>query len=106
MKKEEILEKSKRENLWQDERNKLISIKSQNYALLIGNAILLVVILWKQIHKMPHGELMGIFGVQFAVSILYKYKNKPESKLYLIAGIMMLIAGIIYLIDFFINGVG
>ncbi|WMJ81750.1 DUF6442 family protein [Clostridium sp. MB40-C1] len=105
MKKEEILEKSKRENLWQDERNKQIEIKSHNYAALIGNVILLVVIFWKQVHKMPYDDLMGILGIQFAVSILYKYKNKSENKLYLIAGIMMLFAGIVYLVDFFINGV-
>jgi hypothetical protein len=57
-------------------------------------------------NKMPYGDLLGIFWIQFAVSNLYKYKYKTESKLYLVTGIMMLVASSIFLLDFFINGVG
>ncbi|MBU3161374.1 hypothetical protein KPL37_16825 [Clostridium frigoris] len=106
MNKEEILEKSKRENLWEDERTKQVTIKSENYAASIGTIILALVTLWKVFHKMPHNDLMAIIGIQIAIASIYKYKNKTENKLYLVIGIMMLFASIIFLLDFFINGVG
>lgn len=106
MKKEEILQKSKRENLWQDERSKQVEIKSQNYAALIGSFILLIVICWKEFHKLPCNDLKGIFGIQFSLSIIYKYKyNKTENKSYLVSGIMLLFGSSVFLLDFFINGV-
>ncbi|MBU3129810.1 DUF6442 family protein [Clostridium tagluense] len=105
MKKEEILEKSKRENLWEDERSKQVKIKSEEYASQIGNLILALVMLWKMFHKMPYGDLFGIFSIQIAISSLYKYKNKTESKLYLVIGVMMLFASSVFLLDFFINGI-
>ncbi|MBZ9623173.1 DUF6442 family protein [Clostridium sp. FP2] len=104
MKKEEILEKSKRENLWEDERSKQVKIKSEEYASQIENLILALVMLWKIFHKMPYGDLFGIFFIQIAISSLYKYKNKTESKLYLVIGVMMLFASSVFLLDFFING--
>ncbi|MBU3217249.1 DUF6442 family protein (plasmid) [Clostridium estertheticum] len=106
MNKEEILEKSKRENLWEDERTKQVKNKAENYAESIGTFILLFVTLWKMYHKMPHNDLMAIIGIEIAIASLYKYKNKTEKKLYLVTGVMMLFASIIFLLDFFINGVG
>ncbi|MBZ9606330.1 DUF6442 family protein [Clostridium estertheticum] len=106
MKKEEILGKSKRENLWEDERVKQVKIKSENYAASIGNLILVLVTLWKIFHKMPYNDLMAILWIQIAIASLYKYKNKTENKLYLVGGIMMLFASSVFLLDFFINGVG
>lgn len=105
MKKEEILEKSKRENLWEDERSKQVTLKSETKAAEIGNIILIVVIFWKIIHKMPYSDLFGILWIQIAISTLYKYKNKTEGKLYLFLGIVLLCASIVFLLDFFINGV-
>ncbi|MCB2362088.1 DUF6442 family protein [Clostridium estertheticum] len=106
MNKEEILAKSKRENLWEDERTKQVTIKSENYAASIGTFILVLVTLWKMYHKMPYSDLISIIWIQIAITSLYKYKNKTENKLYLVAGIIMLFASIIFLLDFFINGVG
>jgi len=106
MKKEEILEKSKSENLWDDERGKHITRKSESFAAKIEILLLLMVILWKQFHDMPYNDLAGIFLVQFGASIIYKYKNKAESKVYLVAGTMILFAAIGFLLDFFINGAG
>ncbi|MBX4271508.1 DUF6442 family protein [Clostridium estertheticum] len=106
MNKEEILAKSKRENLWEDERTKQVTIKSENYAASIGTLILVFVTLWKMYHKMPYNDLMAITGIQIAIASLYKYKNKTENRLYLFTGVMMLFASIIFLLDFFINGVG
>lgn len=106
MKKEEILEKSKHENLWEDERGKQVAIKSENFAASIGDLILILVTLWKIFHKMPYNDLMAILWIQMAIKALYKYKNKTENKLYLVGGIMMLFASIVFLLNFFINGVG
>ncbi|MBU3075425.1 DUF6442 family protein [Clostridium estertheticum] len=106
MNKEEILAKSKRENLWEDERTKQVKNKAENYAESIGTLILVLVTLWKMYHKMPYNDLMAIIGIEIAIASLYKYKNKTENKLYLVTGVMMLFASIIFLLDFFINGVG
>ncbi|MBU3171701.1 DUF6442 family protein [Clostridium estertheticum] len=106
MNKEEILAKSKRENLWEDERTKQVKNKAENYAESIGTLILVLVTLWKMYHKMPYNDLMSIIGIEIAIASLYKYKNKTENKLYLVTGVMMLFASIIFLLDFFINGVG
>ncbi|MBU3191564.1 DUF6442 family protein [Clostridium bowmanii] len=105
MKKEEILEKSKSENLWSNERSKDMAINSENYAAKIGMFLLLIIIFWKWAHHIPYNDLASIFFVQFGVSIIYKYKNKTESKLYLVAGILMLFGSSIFLLDFFVNGV-
>ncbi|MBU3102019.1 MULTISPECIES: DUF6442 family protein [Clostridium] len=104
MKKEDLLEKSRCENLWNDERNKDVIQKSESFAAKIGNLLLIIVIFWKIFHHMPYNDLASIFFVQFGVSIIYKYKKKTESKLYLVIGIMLLLGSSLFLLNFFING--
>ncbi|MBU3178484.1 DUF6442 family protein [Clostridium estertheticum] len=104
MNKEEILKKSKHENLWEDERSKQVTIKSEKDAAQIATFIIALVMFWKMYHKMPFNDLFGIIFIQPAITFLYKYKNKTEGKLYLFFGITLLCVSIIFLLDFFING--
>lgn len=75
MDKENILAKSRAENYYQDEREKLIARTSMAYGA-IGMAIMLIILVFVQFFS-HNGTTFGLFALYtsfFAVSYLYRYK--------------------------------
>nr|WP_269205772.1 DUF6442 family protein [Clostridium botulinum] len=94
---DKLLKKAKRENLWKDEREKLINIRASSIAGTYSMILLIVLIIYNWCTGAPKDSLIGILYIHMGV---YNFFNiSKEQKILRIASIVMVIAGFIYFID-------
>lgn len=94
---EKLLKKAKRENLWKDEREKLINIKASSIAGTCSMILLIVLIIYNWCTGSPKDSLIGILYIYIGV---YNFFNiSKEHKILRIVSILMVISGFIYFID-------
>ena len=72
MKKEEILEKSKKAGI--DEREEMIETDSSNWGLITVLAMVLIFGIWNLLHGVKGYEFISIFTAYLATTSFYKYK--------------------------------
>lgn len=99
MRKEEILEKVRREGM--DEREVVIDRESYLYGLMAVLALTVVFQLWKIFKGIPYADMASIMSIQFAAISFYKYRKYPEQKIFLLATIFLSILTLISIIIFF-----
>ena len=103
MDKNKILEKSRKENENQDEREKAVLAKAAQKAVAVGGmlcAVLLIVNMF--FNKAFNYAIWGIYLSMTGTMLLYKFiclKKKHE----LIFGVLQLIAAAAFIIVYFIN---
>ena len=84
MEKQEILEKSRRENENQDERERIIRIQGESFSLIFVFGIGLLLTTWKMAHGIPVGDILSMFWACSLGCYLYKAVNlKQRSQLLL-----------------------
>lgn len=78
MEKNEILEKSRRENHLQDEREKTIRIQGESFSLIFVFGIGLLLTTYKLINHIPVGDILAMFWACFFGCCLYKAVNLKQ----------------------------
>ena len=61
MEKQEILEKSRRENRKGDERERTIRMEGESFSLLFVFLMGLILLTWKRVHGLPHEDVLTMF---------------------------------------------
>ena len=61
MEKQEILEKSRRENQKGDERERTIRMEGESFSLLFVFLMGLILLTWKRVHGLPHEDVLTMF---------------------------------------------
>ncbi|MEK4485409.1 DUF6442 family protein [Psychrobacillus sp. FSL H8-0484] len=101
MNKDEILAKSRKENVYMDEREEKIDSES-GLTGYIGITILLILfIVFKGTMKQPIADILSILTAHLTIVSIYKYRRIPEKKFFLTTGV---IYGLItlFLIGFYV----
>ena len=78
MEKNEILEKSRRENHLQDEREKTIRIQGESFSLIFVFGIGLLLTTYKLINNIPVGDILAMFWACSFGCCLYKAVNLKQ----------------------------
>jgi hypothetical protein len=100
MKKEEILEKSKKTGI--DEREEMIETGSYNWGLITVLGMVLFFGIWNLVHGVRSYELVSIFTGYITTTSFYKYKKLGSNK-FLVSGILGTIGVIAGTIAFFLG---
>lgn len=78
MEKEQILEQSRKENQFQDEREKTIRIQGESFSLIFVFAMGLILTTYKLIHNIPVGDILSMFWACSFGCCLYKAVNLKQ----------------------------
>lgn len=76
MNKEEILEKSRRENKNRDEMERAVHIEGESFSVLFIFLLGLVLICWKQHHGMPAADVFSMIWISCAANRLYRLTKR------------------------------
>ena len=79
MEKQEILEKSRRENRNGDERERTVRIQGESFSLLFVLLVGLVLLVWKRTHGLPDADVLAMFWTAFAASRLYRLTQRRNT---------------------------
>ena len=87
MEKNEILEKSRRENHLQDEREKTIRIQGESFSLIFVFGIGLLLTTYKLINHIPVGDILA-FGCCLYKAVNLKQRSQAGMALFCLAMIV------------------
>ena len=79
MEKQEILEKSRRENRNGDERERTVRVQGESFSLLFVLLVGLVLLVWKRTHGLPDADVLAMFWTAFAASRLYRLTQRRNT---------------------------
>ena len=79
MEKQEILEKSRRENRNGDERERTVRIQGESFSLLFVLLVGLVLLVWKRAHGLPDADVLAMFWTACAASRLYRLTQRRNT---------------------------
>ena len=79
MEKQEILEKSRRENRNGDERERTVRIQGESFSLILVLLVGLVLLVWKRTHGLPDADVLAMFWTAFAASRLYRLTQRRNT---------------------------
>jgi hypothetical protein len=103
MKKEEILERNRRDSKnAEDEREVYINGKAGLNAKITFTLVVVVISLYKLYKKIPNGDIWCIFMTYCATESIYKYYYLRDKKI-LLCGVFFIIAAICGLYAFIIS---
>ncbi|MBU5483484.1 hypothetical protein KQI86_04025 [Clostridium sp. MSJ-11] len=103
MNRDKLLEKAKKENLWKDERERSLDSEASRLAGVCSMLLLIVLIIYNWCTGEAKDSLMGILFVYMGID--YFFKTNKKGKIFRIASIFMIIAGLIYFVDPLIRGI-
>ena len=78
MEKQEILEKSRRENKSQDERERIIRIQGESFSLIFVFGMGLLLTTWKMAHGIPVDDILSMFWACSLGRCLYRAVNLKQ----------------------------
>ena len=78
MEKQEILEKSRRENRNGDERERTVRIQGESFSLLFVLLVGLVLLVWKRAHGLPDEDVQSMFWMSFVANRLYRLTQRRD----------------------------
>lgn len=103
MDKNEILEKSRRENRNQDERERTIRLQGESFSLIFVLLVGVAVLGYSTVHHLPTGGVLAMFWASCLGSRVYRLtKRKDVSDL--ITGSISLAFLVYYLVRYFTQG--
>ena len=76
---EEILEKSRRENRNGDERERTIRIEGESFSLLMALLMGLVLLAWKRAHGLPDEDVLCMFWTACVANRLYRLTRRRDT---------------------------
>ena len=79
MEKQEILEKSRRENQKGDERERTIRMEGESFSLLFALLMGLILLFWKRAHGLPDEDVMCMFWTACVANRLYRLTQRKNT---------------------------
>ena len=79
MEKQEILEKSRRENRNGDERERTVRIQGESFSLLFVLLVGLVLLVWKRAHGLPDADVLAMFWTACVANRLYRLTQRRNT---------------------------
>ena len=79
MEKQEILEKSRRENQKGDERERTIRMEGESFSLLFALLLGLVLLFWKRAHGLPYEVVMCMFWTACVANRVYRLARRRNT---------------------------
>ena len=76
MEKQEILEKSRRENQKGDERERTIRMEGESFSLLFVFLMGLILLTWKRVHGLPHEDVLTMFWTACVANRVYRLARR------------------------------
>ena len=76
---EEILEKSRQENRKGDERERTIRVEGESFSLLFTLLMGLILLFWKRVHGLPHGDVMCMFWTACVANRIYRLTRRRDT---------------------------
>ena len=74
---EEILERSKRENRNGDERERTVRVQGESFSLIF--VFLMGLIAWKRFHSLPDEDVLVMFWTSCAASRIYRLTQRRNA---------------------------
>lgn len=103
MNKDEILEKSRRENVGQDEMEKTIRIEGESFSLAVTLMMGLLLVFFDHLHGLPSDQVLIMFWTSCVSRQLYKLTRRRE-KWDLISLIISLVFLVFYVVKYISQG--
>ena len=79
MERQEILEKSRRENRNGDGRERTIRIEGESFSLLFTLLMGLILLFWKRAHGLPHEDVMCMFWTACVANRIYRLTRRRDT---------------------------
>ena len=79
MERQEILEKSRRENRRGDERERSVRIEGESFSLLFVFLMGLVLLLWKRAHGLPDEDVLCMFWTACVANRVYRLTRRRDA---------------------------
>lgn len=79
MDREEILEKSRRENREQDEMERTVRTRGESFSLIFALLTGLVLVTWREFHGQPVGDIMVMFWASLLGSRIYRVTQRRNT---------------------------
>ena len=78
MEKQEILEKSRRENQKGDERERTIRMEGESFSLLFVFLMGLILLTWKRVHGLPHEDVLTMSWTACVANRVARRRNTSD----------------------------
>ena len=79
MEKQEILEKSRRENRNGDERERTVRVQGESFSLLLVLLVGLVLLVWERIHGLPDADVLCMFWTACVANRVYRLTQRKST---------------------------
>ena len=79
MERQEILEKSRRENRNGDERERIIRIEGESFSLLFALLMGLILLVWKRVHGLPDEDVLCMFWTACVANRVYRLTRRRDT---------------------------
>ena len=79
MERQEILEKSRRENRNGDERERTIRIEGESFSLLFALLMGLILLVWKRVHGLPDEDVLCMFWTACVANRVYRLARRRDT---------------------------
>ena len=79
MERQEILEKSRRENRNGDERERTIRIEGESFSLLFALLMGLILLVWKRVHGLPDEDVLCMFWTACVANRVYRLTRRRNT---------------------------
>lgn len=79
MERQEILEKSRRENRNGDERERTIRIEGESFSLLFALLMGLILLVWKRAHGLPDEDVLCMFWTACVANRVYRLTQRRDT---------------------------
>ena len=79
MERQEILEKSRRENRNGDERERTIRMEGESFSLLFALLMGLILLVWKRAHGLPDEDVLCMFWTACVANRLYRLTRRRDT---------------------------
>lgn len=79
MERQEILERSRRENRNGDERERTIRIEGESFSLLFALLMGLILLAWKRVHGLPDEDVLCMFWTACVANRVYRLTRRRDA---------------------------
>ena len=79
MNKEEILAKSRKENVLQDEMERTVRIEGESFSLLFVFLMGLILLTWKRVHGLPHEDVLTMSWTACVANRVYRLARRRNT---------------------------
>ena len=79
MNKEEILAKSRKENVLQDEMERTVRIEGESFSLILVFLVGVVIVIFNRLHGLPANSVLAMFWASWVGNRLYRLTKRRNT---------------------------